>query len=222
MASRKPYVTLKNIAAKTAEWKALIEKHNTHVMELHRRASALLVIDMQNYFLDETCSGFMEAAPAILPNLKRLLDAYRKKGLPVLFTEHAHENEKLDGGLMHWWWEELIMKGTRDAEIFGELSAREDEKILIKNRYSAFYHTDLDTNLRCLDVKDLVITGVMTNICCESTARDAFFRDYRVFFVMDATAATTEEFHVATLRNLSYGFAYVTDTDAILRSVSSP
>jgi isochorismate hydrolase len=218
---KKPYVTTANLSKKTAEWKSLIERHNTHVMELHTRASALLVIDMQNYFLDASCPGFMEAAPAILPNLKKLLAAYRKKGLPVLFTEHAHENGKLDGGMMEWWWEELILKGTRDAEIFDELSPREDEKVVIKNRYSAFYHTDLETNLRCLKVEDIVITGVMTNMCCESTARDAFFRDYRVFFTMDATAATSEEFHVATLRNLSYGFAYVTDTDSILRAVSS-
>lgn len=218
---RQPYVTSKNLAKKTAEWKELIEPHNIHVMELNTRASALLVIDMQNYFVDEKCSGFMEAAPAVLPNVKRLLEAYRKRGLPVLFTAHAHEAPALDGGLMHWWWDELIMKGTGESRIVDALAPREDEKVLVKNRYSAFYHTDLETNLRCLRVEDIVITGVMTNLCCESTARDAFFRDYRVFFMMDATAATTEEFHVATLRNLSYGFAYVTDTDSLLRSLSS-
>jgi isochorismate hydrolase len=61
---------------------------------------------------------------------------------------------------------------------------------------------------------------VMTNLCCESTARDAYFRDYRVFFVMDGTGTVDEELHLATLKNLAFGFAYITDTEQILRSVS--
>lgn len=74
--------------------------------------------------------------------------------------------------------------------------------------------------LRCLGVSDVIITGVMTNLCCESTARDAYFRDYRVFFVMDGTGTVDEELHLATLKNLAFGFAYVTDTEQISRSVT--
>ena len=74
--------------------------------------------------------------------------------------------------------------------------------------------------LRGMEVTDLVIVGVLTNCCCESTARDGFFRDFRVFFLADATAASEPEFHVASLKNLAYAFAYVTTTDAILTQLS--
>ena len=89
------------------------------------------------------------------------------------------------------------------------------EKVILKHRYSAFYNTDLETILRCLKVEDLVITGIMTNMCCESTARDAYFRDYRVFFPADGTGSINEEMHLASLLNLAFGFAYVTTSKTI-------
>lgn len=64
--------------------------------------------------------------------------------------------------------------------------------------------------LRCLKVEDLVVTGVMTNMCCESTIRDAYYRDYRVFFPADGTGSINEEMHLASLLNLALGFACVT------------
>jgi len=88
-----------------------------------------------------------------------------------------------------------------------------NEKVVLKHRYSAFFDTDLATVLRCLKIEDLVISGVMTNMCCESTARDAYYRDYRVFFPADATGTINEEMHLASLLNLSYGFAAITTTD---------
>ena len=93
------------------------------------------------------------------------------------------------------------------------------DKVVLKHRYSAFYNTDLETILRCLMIEDLVITGIMTNMCCESTARDAYCRDYRVFFCADATGSINEEMHLASLLNLAYGFAYVTTADDIIGRV---
>jgi nicotinamidase-related amidase len=87
---------------------------------------------------------------------------------------------------------------------------------VLKHRYSAFYATDLETVLRCLEVEDLVVTGVMTNLCCESTARDAYYRDYRVFVPADGTGTVDEEMHLASLLNLAFGFAWVTTSDAIV------
>jgi isochorismate hydrolase len=214
------YVTAENIVRKTAEWREEIAAYNRRDLRPDAERSALLVIDMQNHFGDPDGAAFMEAVPAVLPNIGRLVGVYRERGLPVIFTAHVHEDERRDGGNMSLWWGDLIMKGTRDARIMRDLEPRESEKVVTKSRYSAFYNTELETNLRCLGVRDVVITGVMTNLCCESTARDAFFRDYRVFFVMDATAAVTEEFHVSTLRNLAYGFACITETTTILEELS--
>jgi nicotinamidase-related amidase len=95
-----------------------------------------------------------------------------------------------------------------------------DEKVVLKHRYSAFYNTDLETVLRCLKVEDVVVAGVMTNMCCESTARDAYYRDYRVFFLADATGTINEEMNLASLLNLAFGFAYVTTSDVISAQLS--
>lgn len=113
------------------------------------------------------------------------------------------------------------MEGSPEGEIIEEIAPRHNEKVVIKHRYSAFYNTDLETILRCLRVEDLVITGVMTNMCCESTARDAYYRDYRVFFPADGTGSINEEMHLASLLNLAFGFAYITTTHDIVRSLDS-
>jgi len=111
----------------------------------------------------------------------------------------------------------MIIENTSDAKIHKALTPRPQEKVIYKHRYSAFYNTDLEITLRCLKITDLVICGIMTNLCCETTARDAFMRDYRVFFLLDATGTTDEELHLSTLRNVAFGFAYVTKTEDILR-----
>jgi isochorismate hydrolase len=76
----------------------------------------------------------------------------------------------------------------------------------------------LDEWLHNNGVEDLIITGVLTNCCCETTARDAFVRDYRVFFVADATATVNEELHLSSLMNLAFGFAYIAQTQELLCS----
>ena len=82
------------------------------------------------------------------------------------------------------------------------------DKILPKKRYSAFFETDLEAFLRAKEIRDLIISGVMTNLCCETTAWDAFMRDYRVFFLIDGTATGIDEHHLATLKNLGFGFGF--------------
>jgi nicotinamidase-related amidase len=209
----------------TPKWLEEIKRYNTHSMTLRKRKACLLVIDMQNEFLAADGAVFFHYGEAIVPNIKRLLDAFRKASLPVIFTGHVHEDPAVDGGMTAQWWPDIkkgksLIKGTRGVEIFGALKPRKTERIIWKHRYSAFYNTDLELVLRGLEVTDLVITGVLTNCCCESTARDGFFRDFRVFFLADATATSEPEFHVASLKNLAYAFAYVTTTEAVLARVS--
>jgi nicotinamidase-related amidase len=100
------------------------------------------------------------------------------------------------------------------------LAPAPSEKVIFKHRYSAFYNTDLETVLRCLRVEDVVVSGIMTNMCCESTARDAYYRDYRVFFLADGTGSVCEEMHLASLLNLAFGFAYVTTSEVIVDQLS--
>jgi ureidoacrylate peracid hydrolase len=214
-----PYVTPHNIAGKTKQWLAAIGAVNTHRMRLHVPKSALLVVDMQRFFADPAGKGYLPCTKAIMPNVLRLQRVFRKARRPVIYTRHAHHPQMLDAGVMARWWKENIVEGTPESEIIAELAPRPSEKVVTKHRYSAFYDTDLQTVLRSLRIEDLVICGVMTNMCVESTARDAYFRDYHTFLPADATGAPTEEMHRASLLNLAYGFSWVTTTAAISRQL---
>ncbi|EQB63357.1 MAG: hypothetical protein RBG1_1C00001G0936 [candidate division Zixibacteria bacterium RBG-1] len=213
------YVTRENLREKISEWKRIIQPYNTHQMKLEPKNSALLVIDMQKFFLNPESLTFTEGGLAIVENIRDLIRAYRSHSLPVIYTCHVHKSAQMDGGMMSWWWKGICLEGTEESKIFEEIKPLPEEKIVFKHRYSAFYNTDLEIVLRCLGVKDLVITGIMTNMCCDSTARDAYYRDYRVFFLLDATGSVNEDLHVATLKNTAFGFAYVTDTEEILAAV---
>jgi len=216
------YIDTENLDLKTDEWLNEIARVNRHVMVLNSAASALLVVDMQRYFLDESCAGFTAGGPAIVPNIARLVAAFRASDRPVIFTRHVHNPDESDLGIMAWWWRGRCVEGTPESEIIGELAPLEGENVIPKHRYSAFYNTDLDIVLGGGKIEDLVITGVMTNLCCESTARDAYFRDYRVFFPADATGSVGENMHRASLLNLAFGFTFVTKTERIISELVGP
>ncbi len=210
-----PYVTEDTISAKGEKWLEHIAPFNTHAMQLNREKAALLVIDMQYFFLDPASPSYTCGGPAILPKLQKVIHAFRQANRPVIYTRHVHHPDYLDAGIMAWWWEGMCKEGTPESEIHQDIAPRPNEKVIFKHRYSAFYNTDLETVLRSLKVEELVVAGIMTNMCCESTARDAYFRDYRVFFLADGTGSVTEEMHLASLLNVAFGFAWVTDVDTV-------
>jgi nicotinamidase-related amidase len=211
-----PYETPETIHEKKKKWLEHIAPFNTHEMQLKPDKAALLVIDMQLFFLDSLSPSFTCGGLAILPNLVKIINAFRQANRPVIFTRHVHHPDQLDAGIMGWWWEGMCLEGSPESEIRQELFPKSNEKVIFKHRYSAFYNTDLETVLRCQQVEDIVITGIMTNMCCESTARDGYFRDYQVFFPADGSGSITEEMHVASLINLAFGFSWVTDIDTIV------
>ena len=214
-----PYVTQETISAITKKWLEHIAPFNTHTMRLNREKAVLLVVDMQYFFLDPASPTFTCGGLAILPNLKKVIQVFRQAGRPVIFSRHVHHPDGLDAGIMGWWWEGMCLEGSPESEIHEDISPLPNEKVIFKHRYSAFYNTDLDTILRTLKVEDIVIAGIMTNMCCESTTRDAYYRDYRVFFLADGTGSITEEMHLASLLNLAFGFAWVTDVDTMVEQL---
>ena len=215
------YVDVDSLPGKTARWLRQIEPFNQHRMALKPEKSALLVIDMQKFFLDPHSPSFTCGGPAILPTLRQLIQAFRRHDRPVIYTKHVHHPDHLDSGLTGAWWEGMCIEGSPECDILPDLAPQPSEKVILKHRYSAFYNTDLETVLRCLGIEDLVVTGVMTNMCCESTARDAYFRDYRVFFVADGTGSVTEEMQLASLLNLAFGFAYVTSAEGVIEALAA-
>ena len=215
----KPYNSPENMVTKTQYWLEKVFPYNTHKMEIEPDKCALMVVDMQHFFLEPNSPTYTIGGPAILPNAKRLLNAFRQADRPVIFTRHVHHPADLDVGIMGWWWEGKCIEGSPESEIVPDLEPLPNEKVVLKHRYSAFYNTDLETVLRCLKIQDIVISGVMTNMCVESTARDAYFRDYRVWIPADGTGSINEEMHLASLMNLALGFAQVTTTESILSQV---
>jgi isochorismate hydrolase len=164
---------------------------------------------MQNYF--------HQIIQPVLENLSKVVQSCRQKKVPIIFTQHGHTDPTSDGGILGEWWGEIILHGTKDWKFIPEIRIESKDTILPKKRYSAFFETELDLLLRSKGIQNLIISGVMTNLCCETTARDAFMRDYKVFFLIDGTATGKEEYHLATLKNLGYGFAYLITCDELVQ-----
>ena len=177
--------------------------------------AALLVIDMQEFFLNEASHAHIEEGEAAIPSLNRLNSAFRNAGSPVVFTRHNHR-KGTDAGTMGKWWADLMWEGGPFLDIDPRLDLHRGDKVIEKDRYDAFFNTPLERYLRSRGVKQVVITGVMTDLCCETTARSAFCRDFKVFFVYDCTATVSEDLHLGTLRNLTHGFAVLVGSPELL------
>ncbi len=175
------------------------------------KSSALLVIDMQEYFCNPDSHAYFKQASRIVPNIKKLITAYRRGLLPVFFTRYALLRTEQQGSMGRWW-NGVLYDDEAMASLIGSLHPLPNEPVLRKTQYSAFFETNLDSLLKNQQVTSLVITGVLTHLCCETTARDAFMRGYDVFFVTDATASDLKKFHTASLTTLSDGFATLTTT----------
>ena len=157
---------------------------------------ALLVIDMLNDFVEPGGALRVERAERIVPKLKALLDWARGKGIPVIYACDAHR-KGVDAELALWG--DHAIEGTWGAQVIEALRPREGDFVVKKRRYSAFFGTDLDLLLRELGVDTLILTGLVTNVCVQHTAADAFFRGYRLVVVSDCCEALTEEDHKRAL-----------------------
>lgn len=182
--------------------------------------SALLVIDMQRYFIDPRSHAYFPQVEAIVGNVQKVIEQFRAKGLPIFFTAHALEKGENPGGMGRWWGDVLTVDDPL-AAIDERLRPLTTETVIRKTHYSAFVGTNLDGLLKRSNITRLVIVGIMTHLCCESTARDAFMRDYEVFFVVDATATKHEELHVGSLRALADGFSILATTEEVCRWIGS-
>lgn len=173
--------------------------------------SALLVVDMQQYFA--------AMAHAIIPVVAGAVRACHELGVPVVFTRHGHVDPARDGGTLAAWWGEMIIEGSAEHALLPALGAAPDDPVIAKRRYNAFHGTALEQRLRRRGVTDLAIAGVMTNLCVETTARDAFVRDFTVRVLADATATASAAMQRASLLNLAYGFAYLQSAAAWIASL---
>ncbi len=185
--------------------------------------TALIVIDVQNDFcapggmMDQ--EGFdLADAQAMADRLPPLISAARAAGVLVVFVRNVYSSEH-NFYLSDTWLEqasraragsytrrEVCAADSWGGDFYGEVRPGPRDPIVTKHRFNAFLNTDLDTVLRANGIRTAVFTGVATNVCVETTARDAFMRDYYVVFTDDGTATYAREDHEATLRNISRYF----------------
>jgi nicotinamidase-related amidase len=199
------YVTPETLEAELAGWMEEVGPYQWRVTPVPRAPeSALLVVDMSRPFVEAGQPLSVPSAPAIVPRLAEAVAAFRRAGRPVLWLVQGHHSREHDRGAhLAAWWPALIREGTEQVEMGTGLEPRAGEKVILKRRYSGFYQTDLELTLRCLGVTQVVIAGVLTNVCPYATAVDAFMRDLEVYYLADGTAAHNRELHVGALRNVA-------------------
>jgi len=206
---KQAYYTLSSINSRANEFLDQVKSfRNRHGVFLRPNGVSLLILDMQEFFLDSNSHAHVPSAPALIPGLQKLISRFQELGRPVIFTRHV--NTDANARMMKTWWNDLIRQDHPSSRVVKDLislDTRDQFKFIMKSQYDAFYSTDLENFLLAKDTEQVVITGVMTHLCCETTARSAFMKGFEVFFTVDGTASYNEDFHQASLLNLSHGFS---------------
>jgi len=192
------------------------------------RKTALVVVDLQNAFMmPGVAHALCEMAPSIVPNVNRLAEALRKAGGTVAWVRTT----ATQGCLTEWsqYYEHLtpeqqqmrvkaLADGSKGHEFWSDLDLKDGDLIVTKLRYSAFIQgaSDLEAQLRARGIDTVLITGTVTNVCCESTARDAMMRNFRTIMISDGNAANTDRDHANSLISFYLTFGDVETTDAAI------
>ena len=189
--------------------------------------SALIVIDVQNDFCHSEgafakLGTDMGPIREMMPRLRNLMDDAREAGCQVVIFRVArspHDDwpakRRLDELLFGADAIPIVDEGSWGAELCEGFEPKEGDILLTKNRYGGFTATNLDLILRNLNVDTIIMTGVATNVCVESTAREGFMLDYNVVLVEDCCATTTKEFHEGTVANIRRCFGRVAKADEV-------
>jgi ureidoacrylate peracid hydrolase len=204
-------------------------------LELDLKRTAVIVVDMQNCFCKK--GGMFDLGgrdisliPATYGPIRNILEAARGRKVKVVYIVHrltpdarevgpfsrfrsgaARRNAPNgDGG---------ITEGTWGTEIIPELAPAADEMIIVKRRFSAFVGTELDMMLKTFDIRYLIFTGVATNVCVESTLRDASHLEYLPVIVSDGVAASPPERQESTLGNVREIFGWVATSEAVVQAI---
>ena len=190
--------------------------------------AALLVIDMQRDFVEAGAVAEVAMARERIPAMALIIAACRAAGIPVIYTRHTlsdgYEVSPLEVAYQPWLKDKGLRPGTRGVGIVEALAPQAGDTVIVKHRYDAFHDTPLHTILRNLRgpnvINTLIVTGTVTSVCCESTARSAFMRDYKVAFISDANGGLDQASHDATLSIMAKVFARVMTTEELLAEMA--
>ncbi len=188
--------------------------------------TALIVVDMQKEFCETSeLSTRLEIDSQVImtsiSSMKKLIDQAHKHGVLVIYTQEIDDPKYMTEPM----WEQLNRKqmkpyclsGTKGIEIIKEFKLIPDDEIVIKHRFSAFYNTDLDILLKTKKIKTCVFIGTQTNVCVDSTARDAYFSGYYVVVVDNCTFTYDPIVHKTALSTINEAFGVVANSDEIIK-----
>jgi bifunctional isochorismate lyase / aryl carrier protein len=211
------YVDERNLAERSGVWLEAIRRRvpARPRLQLDPPRCALLIIDMQRYFADPAGRCYLPATAAITPRIAALRDAWRRLGGMVVYTQHGHAGSD-DLGVLGRFFDDYIRRDEPDARIVTTLAPAPAEPVIQKSTYDAFWNTPLAETLAQRRVTQVLVTGVLTHVCCETTARAAFCRGFDVFVAADATASSREELHTSSLRAMADAVAIVLGVDEAL------
>lgn len=177
---------------------------------------ALIIIDLLNDFV--TGSLACERADRIIPNIKNLSEAFRRKGYPVIYSNDAHLPE-IDEEFKIWG--SHAVQGTTGADVIPELKPESTDFVVPKRRYSAFTSTDLHLLLQELKVTSVVLTGLHTNMCLRHTSYDAYVHGYKIIIPKDCAEAFTQKDQDEGLEYIAKLYrAEITESKKIMESLS--
>jgi ureidoacrylate peracid hydrolase len=191
-------------------------------------STALLVVDLQNVFMLPPYPTEVPVAREIVPNVNRLAQATRAAGGVVVWIQMTHSEQ--DKKTWSVFYEDVtktanrgdalkgLARGSHGQALHDALDVKLADLKVEKNRFSAFIQgsSDLDKQLKDRGIDTVLVTGTVTNTCCESTARDAMMLNYKTVMVSDANAAATDDEHNATLANMLRIFGDVMSTDEVI------
>jgi len=213
--------------------RVVARRGSEHVFaELDPRRTALVVIDLQLAFMDDLVGhAVCPAARDIVPNVNRLAGAVRAAGGAVFWIKNTFDErcltewsvmQDISTPAMREKRAVAMTAGTRGHELWPTLDVRAEDEIVLKYRFSAFLPgaSELPARLRARGFDTVLITGTVTNVCCESSARDAMMSNFRVVMVSDGNAANTRAEHEASLTAFYLTFGDVMDTDMVVGSLT--
>jgi ureidoacrylate peracid hydrolase len=179
--------------------------------------TAVLVVDMLNEFLEEGGKMVLPGGHILYEPIQRLLDSARSTGMQVFWLNQTlpPDDTLFRKRVPH------CIKGSWGAQVVDALKVESEDIIIPKRRYSGFFQTDLDLNLREHKIETVVVTGVVTNICVRSTIHDAFFLGYEVIVPEECVAATSPRQQEATLYDIDTHYGIVTHLETLLTHVES-
>ena len=214
-------------------------------LQIDLARAAVVVVDMQNAFaspggLLDLAGIDISGAAAVTRTIGRLLPAARARGVPVVYLQTGYKPDLSNGGgdrspnprketalcLMRARPElrgQLLVEGTWDFQIVDALAPQPGDLVVLKTRYSGFAGTTLDASLRVRGIQYLFFVGIATNVCVESTLRDAYFQEYWPLLVTDgAMQAGPPEAHTATIFNVESFFGWTLTADQLLQALTAP